>query len=119
MAYQKIDGVLVWGKPDEGALAQAKTCAETGNVVQTLLMADHQKGYSQPIGGSCFDRLSLPFRRKRLMEPRNSPFAVLLLYLEESLELSKADGSFFYSPTGRHEVPSDWERRRPEGKFIF
>lgn len=51
MAYQNIDGVLVWGNPDEGALAQARTCAETGNVVQTLLMADHHKGYSQPIGG--------------------------------------------------------------------
>ncbi|WP_284642002.1 RtcB family protein [Paenibacillus silviterrae] len=51
MAYQNIDGVRVWGNPDEGALAQAKTCAETGNVVQTLLMADHHKGYSQPIGG--------------------------------------------------------------------
>jgi len=51
MSYQKIDGVLVWGKPDEGALAQAKTCAATGKVVQTLLMADHHKGYSQPIGG--------------------------------------------------------------------
>lgn len=51
MTYQNIDGVRVWGKPDDGALAQAKTCAETGNVVQTLLMADHHKGYSQPIGG--------------------------------------------------------------------
>ncbi|MDR0266642.1 RtcB family protein [Paenibacillus sp.] len=51
MAYQNIDGVRVWGNPDNGALAQAKTCAETGNVVQTLLMADHHKGYSQPIGG--------------------------------------------------------------------
>lgn len=51
MAYQNIDGVLVWGNPDAGALAQAKTCAETGNVVQALLMADHHKGYSQPIGG--------------------------------------------------------------------
>lgn len=51
MAYQNIDGVLVWGKPDDGALAQAKTCAGTGNVVQTLLMADHHKGYCQPIGG--------------------------------------------------------------------
>ncbi|MHA6533681.1 RtcB family protein [Paenibacillus sp. BAC0078] len=51
MAYQNIDGVRVWGSPDNGALAQAKTCAETGNVVQTLLMADHHKGYSQPIGG--------------------------------------------------------------------
>ncbi|KIL40249.1 metallophosphatase [Gordoniibacillus kamchatkensis] len=51
MAYQNIDGVRVWGNPDSGALAQAKTCAETGHVVQTLLMADHHKGYSQPIGG--------------------------------------------------------------------
>lgn len=51
MAYQNIDGVRVWGKPDEGALVQARMCAENGNVVQTLLMADHHKGYSQPIGG--------------------------------------------------------------------
>ncbi|AIQ11244.1 hypothetical protein PDUR_03945 [Paenibacillus durus] len=51
MAYQNINGVLVWGTPDAGALTQAKMCAETGNVVQTLLMADHHKGYSQPIGG--------------------------------------------------------------------
>ncbi|WP_308639960.1 RtcB family protein [Paenibacillus silvisoli] len=51
MAYQNINGVRVWGNPDSGALAQAKTCAGNGNVVQTLLMADHHKGYSQPIGG--------------------------------------------------------------------
>ncbi|TXK76732.1 RtcB family protein [Paenibacillus sp. N3.4] len=51
MAYQTIDHVRVWGQPDEGALSQAKTCAATGNVIQTLLMADHHKGYSQPIGG--------------------------------------------------------------------
>lgn len=51
MAYQIIDGVRVWGSPEAGALAQAKTCAEHGNVVQALLMADHHKGYSQPIGG--------------------------------------------------------------------
>ncbi|MDD9271524.1 RtcB family protein [Paenibacillus sp. GCM10023248] len=51
MAYQHIEGVRVWGNPDSGALAQAKICANTGNVVQTLLMADHHKGYSQPIGG--------------------------------------------------------------------
>ncbi|MWC27704.1 RtcB family protein [Paenibacillus sp. MMS18-CY102] len=51
MAYQNINGVRVWGTPDEGALSQAITCAETGNVVQALLMADHHKGYSQPIGG--------------------------------------------------------------------
>lgn len=29
MAYQNIDGVRVWGNPDNGALAQAKTFAET------------------------------------------------------------------------------------------
>ena len=51
MAYQTIGGVRVWGNPDEGALSQARTCAEHGNVVQALLMADHHKGYSQPIGG--------------------------------------------------------------------
>jgi len=51
MAYQQINGVRVWGRPDEGALTQAQLCAATGNVVQTLLMADHHKGYSQPIGG--------------------------------------------------------------------
>ncbi len=51
MAYQTIAGVRVWGNPDEGVLAQAHTCAAYGNVVQTLLMADHHKGYSQPIGG--------------------------------------------------------------------
>ncbi|MFE5318601.1 RtcB family protein [Paenibacillus sp. NPDC056579] len=51
MAYQTIDGVRVWGSPDEGALSQAVTCARHGNVVQALLMADHHKGYSQPIGG--------------------------------------------------------------------
>ncbi|RAU98871.1 RtcB family protein [Paenibacillus sp. YN15] len=51
MAYQVIDGIRIWGSPDAGALAQARTCAGTGQVVQTLLMADHHQGYSQPIGG--------------------------------------------------------------------
>ncbi|WP_281884932.1 RtcB family protein [Paenibacillus sp. YYML68] len=51
MSYQIINGVRVWGSPDAGALAQAVMCQEHGRVVQTLLMADHHKGYSQPIGG--------------------------------------------------------------------
>ncbi|AWB46803.1 RNA-splicing ligase RtcB [Paenibacillus sp. CAA11] len=51
MAYQNIEGVRVWGQPQEDALMQAKMCARTGNVIQALLMADHHKGYSQPIGG--------------------------------------------------------------------
>ncbi len=51
MAFQMIEGVRVWGEPDAGAVSQAVTCAKHGNVVQALLMADHHKGYSQPIGG--------------------------------------------------------------------
>ncbi|CAH8707225.1 RtcB family protein [Paenibacillus thiaminolyticus] len=51
MAYITTDGVRVWGQPEESAVAQAKTCARHGRVVQALLMADHHKGYSQPIGG--------------------------------------------------------------------
>ncbi|WP_028560305.1 RtcB family protein [Paenibacillus pinihumi] len=51
MAYQTIKNVRVWGAPDEGALSQAVTCSQHGNVIQALLMADHHKGYSQPIGG--------------------------------------------------------------------
>lgn len=51
MAYIATDGVRVWGQPEESAIAQAKTCARHGRVIQALLMADHHKGYSQPIGG--------------------------------------------------------------------
>ncbi len=51
MAFQMIEGVRIWGDPDAGAVSQAITCSQHGNVVQTLLMADHHKGYSQPIGG--------------------------------------------------------------------
>ena len=48
---QVIDGVRVWGEPDESTLAQAKRCAAVGNVAATALMADAHKGYSMPIGG--------------------------------------------------------------------
>lgn len=41
----------VWGEPDEGALSQAIRCNTFGDVFATALMADHHKGYSQPIGG--------------------------------------------------------------------
>lgn len=51
MAYQIVKGVKVWGDPIESAVDQAVTCGLYGNVVQSLLMADHHKGYSQPIGG--------------------------------------------------------------------
>ncbi|HZU30885.1 MAG TPA: RtcB family protein [Candidatus Angelobacter sp.] len=44
-----IDGIPVWGTPDEGAISQIKTCAQTADKV--ALMADHHKGYAVPIGG--------------------------------------------------------------------
>src|SRR4030088_3207109 len=46
---QIIDGIPVWGPPDEGALSQIKTCPKTADKV--ALMADHHKGYAVPIGG--------------------------------------------------------------------
>jgi len=49
--YQVINNVRVWGNPLENAVSQAVTCSQYGNVVQVLLMADHHKGYSQPVGG--------------------------------------------------------------------
>ncbi|MGC5328759.1 RtcB family protein [Brevibacillus sp. SYSU BS000544] len=49
--YQTINNVRVWGDPLENAVSQAVTCSQHGNVVQVLLMADHHKGYSQPVGG--------------------------------------------------------------------
>lgn len=49
--YQTINGVRVWGNPLDNAVSQAVTCSQFGNVKQVLLMADHHKGYSQPVGG--------------------------------------------------------------------
>jgi hypothetical protein len=34
-----IDGIPIWGTPDEGAVRQIKTCAKTADTV--ALMADH------------------------------------------------------------------------------
>jgi tRNA-splicing ligase RtcB len=51
MAYQVLNGIKVWGIPDEEALAQAVACANTGQTVETLLLADHHKGPSLPTGG--------------------------------------------------------------------
>jgi tRNA-splicing ligase RtcB len=46
---QVIEGIPIWGTPDEGALSQIKTCAQTAD--QCALMADAHKGYAVPIGG--------------------------------------------------------------------
>jgi len=49
MAYTIVDGIPVWGRPDEGALSQMQTCARTAT--HAALMADHHLGYAVPIGG--------------------------------------------------------------------
>ena len=46
---QFVDGIPIWGSPEEGAVSQIKTCARTADRV--ALMADHHKGYAVPIGG--------------------------------------------------------------------
>ncbi|HWI60277.1 MAG TPA: RtcB family protein [Symbiobacteriaceae bacterium] len=49
--FREIDGVRVWGEPQEGAVQQAVQCSWVGDVAAVALMADHHLGYSQPIGG--------------------------------------------------------------------
>lgn len=51
MPYQVIHNVRVWGKPDEESVKQIIRCASSGDAKSACLMADHHKGYSQPIGG--------------------------------------------------------------------
>ena len=46
-----IDGIMVFGDPDEKTMQQARTVATTGNVAGAALMADGHLGYSMPIGG--------------------------------------------------------------------
>jgi tRNA-splicing ligase RtcB (3'-phosphate/5'-hydroxy nucleic acid ligase) len=46
-----IDGISVFGEPDPGALAQAKTCKNMPETAHVALMADNHKGYAVPIGG--------------------------------------------------------------------
>lgn len=49
MSYQMIDGVPVWGLPQQNAVDQILTCAQEAEAA--ALMADHHLGYSVPIGG--------------------------------------------------------------------
>ena len=44
-----IDGIPVWGDPQENAVLQMKNCA--GEAESCALMADHHLGYAVPIGG--------------------------------------------------------------------
>lgn len=44
-----IDGIPVWGTPQDNAVEQIRVCARTADRV--ALMADHHLGYAVPIGG--------------------------------------------------------------------
>jgi len=46
---QMIDGIPVWGVPQDNAVEQMRTCKRTA--ARVALMADHHLGYAVPIGG--------------------------------------------------------------------
>lgn len=48
-SFQLIDGIAVFGAPQEGAVAQIRNCQK--DAVRLALMADHHPGYAVPIGG--------------------------------------------------------------------
>ena len=47
----RVEDVPVFGPPDEASVRQILTCRRSQQAVGAALMADHHKGYSQPIGG--------------------------------------------------------------------
>jgi len=51
MGFEMIEGVPVWGAPDQGAVKQIKTCLADEQAAAGALMGDHHIGYSMPIGG--------------------------------------------------------------------
>ncbi len=51
MGYTMMDGVPVWGVPDESAVKQIKTCLAEKEAAAGALMGDHHLGYAMPIGG--------------------------------------------------------------------
>lgn len=46
-----IQGLPVWGDPDQGAVDQMLACLDHDDVIGAALMADHHLGYSVPVGG--------------------------------------------------------------------
>lgn len=46
-----INGLPVWGDPDQGAVDQMLACLDHDDVIGAALMADHHLGYSVPVGG--------------------------------------------------------------------
>jgi tRNA-splicing ligase RtcB len=51
IAMREIQGVRVWGEPDEHTLTQALNCARHPAAVAVCLMADAHVGYGVPVGG--------------------------------------------------------------------
>lgn len=49
--FRYINGIPVWGEPDDATLEQIQRCAGDEPVAGAALMADAHKGYSMPIGG--------------------------------------------------------------------
>ncbi|MBI1295747.1 RtcB family protein [bacterium] len=49
MTYRKINGIPVWGDPQQNAVDQILNCARQADAA--ALMADHHLGYAVPIGG--------------------------------------------------------------------
>jgi tRNA-splicing ligase RtcB len=49
--FKVIEGIPVWGDPDPSSVEQIKRCVAEEHAAGGALMADHHKGYSQPIGG--------------------------------------------------------------------
>lgn len=48
---QFIEGIPVFGEPQESAVTQIKNCMRHKNAYRAALMADHHVGYAVPIGG--------------------------------------------------------------------
>lgn len=46
-----VQGLPVWGDPDQGAVDQMLACLDHDDVIGAALMADHHLGYSVPVGG--------------------------------------------------------------------
>ncbi len=49
MPFTEINGIPIWGKPQDNAVAQILNCQKTADYC--ALMADHHLGYAVPIGG--------------------------------------------------------------------
>ena len=48
---QMIDGIPVWGVPQDNAVEQMRTCKRTA--ARVALMADHHLGYAVPTDRRC------------------------------------------------------------------